>query len=112
MSANMDHHWEADTNGPKDDKDNITAFRKILSRYTLNCLPRLSAVEHTVEPLYSRYLWFPRKMSANLNHHWEADTNGPKDDKDNITTFRKILSRYTLHCLPRLSAVGHNSTLS
>ena len=50
--------------------------------------------------------------SANLDHHWEADIDGPKDDKDDITAFRKIHSRYTLHCLPRLSAVEHNSTLS
>ena len=35
------------------------------------------------------------QTSANLNHHWEADTKGPRDDKDNTTAFRKILSRYT-----------------
>ena len=29
------------------------------------------------------------QTSANLNHHWEADTNGPRDDKDNTTAFRK-----------------------
>ena len=27
-SANLDHHWEADIDGPKDDKDDTTAFRK------------------------------------------------------------------------------------
>ena len=27
--ANMDHQWEADTNGPKDGKDNITAYASI-----------------------------------------------------------------------------------
>ena len=29
-SANLDHHWGADTDGPKDDKDDIIAFRKFL----------------------------------------------------------------------------------
>ena len=29
-SANLDHHWEADIDDPKDDKDDITAFRKFL----------------------------------------------------------------------------------
>ena len=44
------------------------------------------------------------QTSANLDHPWEADTKGPKDDKDDITAFRKIHSRYTLHCLTPLSA--------
>ena len=64
-SANLNRNWEADTDGPKDDKDDITVFSN------------------------------PSNMSAhtyaNLHHHWEADTDGPKDDKDDITAFRKFL---------------------
>ena len=42
--ANLDHHWEADTDGPKDDKDDITAFRKFL-------VATLSIVYHDFQQL-------------------------------------------------------------
>ena len=99
----------------QEDLQNLVLSILVTKLHTILTLSRHPHVRDGAQPAaqpLSNTSNMSAQTSTNLDHHWEANTNGPKDDKNDITAFRKMLSRYTLHCLPRLSLVEHNSTLS
>ena len=59
-------------------------------RHTILTSSRHRDVRDAVQPL-SNTSNTSAHTSANLDYHWEADIDGPKDDKDDTTAFRKFL---------------------